>query len=512
MLYDILLILYFVGTIAGLWFVFGKAGEKPWKALVPVYNIVVWIKVCGKSWKWYIYFLVPALNIFTFLLLVVETAKVFRRTGFWEQLAAVLVPWVYLPWLGLSKGMVYHDPKTDPPQKVGEVRDWLDAIVFAIVAAVIIRGFTCELYNIPSSSMEGSLMTGDYLLVSKLAYGPRVIMTPLAIPLVHNTIPGTGEKVESYLRWPQLPYHRYPGLSHVKRFDAVVFNFPEGDTTLNASPGNLYTYYDAVRHNDQNLLRDGWFVRPLDKRSNYIKRCIGLPGETLQIVNHQVLIDGKPIATPKEAQTTYSFVTNSRGIPPQYVMQELDRLGLSYQDIENAGPYAVDDGGVLTAYNVPLTHRQLYGLENSELGRQTSVVMDTAAATLNTDLFPHREGQQQSVDNFGPVHIPAKGEVIELNDSTLATYLRVITAYEHNTLEVKDGKYYINGKETKSYTVQQDYYWMMGDNRHHSQDSRYWGFVPEDHIVGKAKWVLFSRDKDRGTFRKGRWFKDACAY
>ena len=185
---------------------------------------------------------------------------------------------------------------------------------------------------------------------------------------------------------------------------------------------------------------------------------------------------------------------------------------MSYQDIENAGPYAVDDGGVLTAYNVPLTHRQLYGLVNSELGRQTSVVMDTAAATLNTDLFPHREGQQQSVDNFGPVHIPAKGEVIELNDSTLATYLRVITAYEHNTLEVKNGKYYINGKETKSYTVQQDYYWMMGDNRHHSQDSRYWGFVPEDHIVGKAKWVLFSRDKDRGTFRKGRWFKDACAY
>ena len=251
MLYDILLIMYFVGTVAGLWFVFRKAGEKPWKALVPVYNIVVWIKICGKSWKWYIYFLVPAINIFTFLLMVQETAKVFHRYGFWEQFFAVLFPWVYLPILGLSKGATYHDPKSDPPQKVGEVRDWLDAIVFAIVAAVIIRTFTCELYNIPSSSMEGSLMTGDYLLVSKLAYGPRVMMTPLAIPLVHNTIPGTGEKVESYLRWPQLPYHRYPGLSKVKRYDAVVFNFPEGDTTLNASPGNLYTYYDAVRHNDQ---------------------------------------------------------------------------------------------------------------------------------------------------------------------------------------------------------------------------------------------------------------------
>ena len=512
MLYDLLLALYFVGPIVGLWFIFKKAGVAPWKAVVPLYNIVVWIKVCGKSWKWYIYFLVPALNIFTYLLMVVETAKVFRRYGFWEQFFAVVFPWVYLPILGLSKGTTYHDPKTDPPQKVGEVRDWLDAIVFAIVAAVIIRGFTCELYNIPSSSMEGSLMTGDYLLVSKLAYGPRVMMTPLALPLMHNTIPGTGDKVESYLRWPQLPYHRYPGLSKVKRYDAVVFNFPAGDTTLKASPGNLYTYYDAVRNNSQELLRDGWFVRPVDRRTNYIKRCIGLPGETLQIVNHQVLIDGKPIATPKDAQTTYGILTNSRGLPPQMVQQELDRLGLSYQDIENAGPYIVDSTGVLLAYDVPLNKRQLYAFEQWAQAQGVRIVADTMAATDDINLFPHRRGQMQSVDNFGPVHIPAKGEMIELNDSTLTTYRRLITVYEHNMLEVKDGKYYINGQETTTYTVKQDYYWMMGDNRHHSQDSRYWGFVPEDHIVGKAKWVLFSRDKDRGVFRKGRWFIDACAY
>ena len=507
MLYDILLILYFVGTIAGLWFVFKKAGERPWKALVPVYNIVVWIKVCGKSWKWYIYFLVPALNIFTFLLLVQETAKVFHRTSFWEQFFAVLFPFIYLPILGLSKSAVYHDPKTDPPVKVSEGRDWMEAIVFAVVAAVMIRTFTVELYNIPSSSMEGSLMTGDYLVVSKLSYGPRVMMTPLSIPLVHNTIPGTGERVESYLRWPQLPYHRYPGLGKVARFDAVVFNFPEGDTTLKASPGNQYTYYDAVRRGDKDLLRDGWFVRPLDKKTLYIKRCIGLPGETLEIVNHEVLIDGKAIATPREAQTTYSFVTNSRGIPPQYVMQEFDRLGLSYQDIENAGPYMADSTGVLLAYNVPLTKRQLSRLSSSTLGMQLNIVCDTAEATENTDLFPHREGQKQSVDNYGPVYIPAKGDVIELNDSTLTIYRRLIEVYEHNELEVKDGKCYVNGELAETYTVKQDYYWMMGDNRHHSQDSRYWGFVPEDHIVGKAKWIVFSRDKDRGKFRKGRWFR-----
>ncbi|MCR5588464.1 MAG: signal peptidase I [Bacteroidales bacterium] len=512
MIYDILLLLYFVGPMVGLWFIFKKAGVAPWKAVVPLYNLVMWIKVCGKSWKWYIYFLVPAINIFTYLLLVVETAKVFRRYGFWEQLLAVLLPWVYLPIVGLSPKLEYHDPNVEPPAKVSERRDWLDSIVFAIVAAMIIRSFTFELYNIPSSSMEGSLMTGDYLLVSKLAYGPRATMTPLAVPLVHNTLPLTGERVESYLSWLQLPYHRYPGYSKVKRYDAVVFNFPEGDTTLHASPGNQYTYYDAVRNNNQELLRDGWFVRPLDRKTNYIKRCIGMPGETLQIVNQQVLIDGKPIATPKDAQTTYGFVTNGRGIAPQTVQQVLDRLGLSYQDIENAGPYAIDSTGVLLAYDVPLNSRQLYGLERWAEGQGVRVIADTVPAVADISLFPHRNGQLQSVDNFGPVHIPAKGEVLELNDSTLPMYRRLITVYEHNTLEVKAGKIYVNGEPTDRYTVKQNYYWMMGDNRHHSQDCRYWGFVPEDHIVGKAKWVLFSRDKDRGNFRKGRWFIDACAY
>ena len=512
MIYDILLLLYFVGPMVGLWFIFKKAGVAPWKAVVPLYNLVMWIKVCGKSWKWYIYFLVPAINIFTYLLLVVETAKVFRRYGFWEQLLAVLLPWVYLPIVGLSPKLEYHDPNVEPPAKVSERRDWLDSIVFAIVAAMIIRSFTFELYNIPSSSMEGSLMTGDYLLVSKLAYGPRATMTPLAVPLVHNTLPLTGERVESYLSWLQLPYHRYPGYSKVKRYDAVVFNFPEGDTTLHASPGNQYTYYDAVRNNNQELLRDGWFVRPLDRKTNYIKRCIGMPGETLQIVNQQVLIDGKPIATPKDAQTTYGFVTNGRGIAPQAVQQVLDRLGLSYQDIENAGPYAIDSTGVLLAYDVPLNSRQLYGLERWAEGQGVRVIADTVPAVADISLFPHRSGQLQSVDNFGPVHIPAKGEVLELNDSTLPMYRRLITVYEQNTLEVKAGKIYVNGEPTDRYTVKQNYYWMMGDNRHHSQDCRYWGFVPEDHIVGKAKWVLFSRDKDRGNFRKGRWFIDACAY
>ena len=231
MIYDILLILYVMGTFLGLWFVFKKAGVAPWKALVPVYNFIVWVRLCVVKHRatWYVGFFIPGINIFAFLLMVQETAKCFHRTNFWEQLGAILLPCIFLPLAGLGPWQ-YYAPSTDNRKKISEVRDWTEAIVFALVAAVLIRGFVFELFAIPSSSMEKSLMVGDHLIVSKLAYGPRVIQTPLALPLMHNTIVGTS--IQSYLDWPFLPYHRFPGYTHVKRFDAVVFNFPAGDTIL----------------------------------------------------------------------------------------------------------------------------------------------------------------------------------------------------------------------------------------------------------------------------------------
>ena len=520
MIYDILLAIYFLGTIAGLWFVFKKAGIAPWKAVVPLYNIVEWIRLCGKSWRWYIYMLIPGVNIFCFLLLVQETAKVFRRYGFWEQLLAVLLPCIYLLWLGLSPKTAYVDPREEKPAKVSEARDWTDAIVFAVIAAVLIRSFTFELYSIPSSSMEKSLLVGDRLLVSKMAYGPRVIMTPLSLPLMHNSIVGTNGAVDSYIEHPQLPYHRFAGLTKVKRFDAVVFNFPAGDTILSAYPTCLVTYEQAVRDLGREAVLSGNAVhpmfgplgevktRPLDKRENYIKRCIGLPGEDLQIIDQVVYIDGKPIETPKDAQTTYGVHVDASAVAPNSMNRQLDKVGVSADDIANAGPYPHQNSPMLTYANLPLTQEMSSSLAASGL---CLVQRDTMEATFTRDLFPNDGRRQQSVDNFGPVHIPAKGEVVELNDSTLPYYLRVITAYEGNTLEVRDGKYYINGRETTTYTVQQNYYWMMGDNRHNSQDSRFWGFVPEDHISGKARWVLWSWDKDHHKIRWNRMFKNACA-
>ena len=519
MLYDILLILYFLGTLLGLWFVFKKAGVAPWKALVPVYNIVVWLQICGKGkkWKWYIAFLIPAINVFCFLLLVVETAKDFRRYNFWEQTAAVIFPWIYLPILGLHPKMQYHDPIAEPPAKVKEGRDWADSIVFALIAAMIIRGNIFELYNIPSSSMEKSLLVGDHVLVSKLAYGPRVTMTPLAIPLVHNVVPLTGGKVESYSKLIQLPYHRYPGYSHVKRFDAVVFNYPDGDTMCSAQFSNR-SYHELVRHYgkeavEQDRVYDPYSgerieigkirVRPVDKRENFIKRCIGLPGEDLQIVDQQVLINGNPIETPRDAQFSYGVLFDPIANPGHV----LDNLGVSYDDINNA--YARMQYSGSPYFLIPLSHSKAQQLAGKYEVRDVQALVYPPDSSLTTDMFPYVADNHWSVDNYGPVHIPAKGETLKLSLENLPYYLRIITVYEGNTLEVKDGQIYINGNATTEYTGKMDYYWMMGDNRHNSVDSRYWGFVPEDHIVGKAKTIYFSRDKDHKRIRWDRFFRDA---
>ena len=516
MLYNILLILYFAGTILGLWFVFKKAGVAPWKALVPVYNIVVWVKVCGKKWVWYLYFLIPAFNVFAFLLLVVETARVFRRYNFWEQTAAVIFPWIYLPVLGMHPRTVYVDPAVEKPRKEKGLRDWADAIVFALVAAMIIRGMFVELYNIPSSSMEKSLLVGDHVLVSKMAYGAKVAQTPLAVPLIHNVLPGTDGRVESYLKWIQLPYHRYPGLGKVERFDAVVFHYPDGDTMCTAQFSNQ-SYHELVRRYgreavEQDRVWDEYGnrvpigkirVRPVDKRENFIKRCIGLPGEDLQIVNWQVLINGEPIETPTEAQYTYAVLFNPIVVPERV----LDKMGVSHEDIERAHQQMYLNN--TEYYILPLSPAVAAKLAGKYEVLDIQPFIHPADSVDGGAMFPHVDSLYWSVDNYGPVHIPAKGETLQLTVENLPFYRRVIEAYEGNKVEVKDGRIFINGQETAEYTVKMNYYWMMGDNRHNSIDSRYWGFVPEDHIVGKAQFIYYSIDKDHGKIRWNRMFRNA---
>lgn len=608
MLYDLFLIVYLLGCLIGLGFVFKKAGLAMWKAFVPIYNIVLWVKVCGKNWKWYLYFLIPAINIFTFLLLVVETAKAFKRYGFWEQTFAVIFPWIYLPLLGCSK-LEYFNPKDIPPHKVSELRDWVDSIVFALVAAVIIRGNVLEFYNIPSSSMEKSLMTGDYLMVSKLAYGPRVAMTPLSLPLVHNVVPLSGGQVESYLDWIKLPYHRYPGLRSVKRYDATVFNYPDGDTVSSMYQSNR-SYHDLVREfGRETVLNDkahfGKIVaRPVDKKENFIKRTMGLPGETLEIKSRIVHVDGKPVETPADAQFTYairmknsvsdyvrSFTQN--GLSEMQARQnksvedfkifasvnpsQEDLFGSTYYmylphandaviailqkhaeylnidvlengyvqlapnyglaatqeefskrdyQVQNAflqvknqllqeNLYTAEEFDCLDDYyTLPLSEEKYQLLKNNPEVAEVFPVVAKSGYSGKT-LFPHADGFQWSVDNFGPLVIPAKGMTMPLTKENIELYRRCIVNFEHNTLEVKGDKIFINGKETSEYTFKMDYYWLMGDNRHNSADSRYWGFVPEDHIVGRATLVVWSKDKDKPKFHRARWnrmFMNACKH
>ena len=496
MFYNIFLLIYFLGCIAGLYLIFRKAGEAGWKALVPVYNIVVWIRICGKDWKWYIYFLIPAINIFTFLLLVVETSKLFRRNGLVEHTIAVIVPWAYLPWLGMQKRMTYTTPSELPPYHTSEWRSWTEDIIFALVAAVIIRNNVVEFYNIPSSSMEKSLLTGDYVMVSKLAYGPRVNMTPLSLPLMHNVIPGT--TTESYLPWIQLLYHRYPGWSSIQRFDATVFNYPDGDTVCTAFQSN-WSYHDIVREYGREYVYahpeqfGEIVVRPFNKKEHFIKRLIGLPGEEIKIVDQQVYIDGKAIENPKDRQFTYRVAFGQYANPVK-ILQE---MGVSKEDMQMSSQFEM---GCL---HLPLTSEMYEALKNNPDVTFVSPIVYPANDTSRT-LFPHDRRYLWSVDNFGPVVIPSEGMTIALNDSILPLYRRAIEVFEGNTVEVRQGTILINGEPATEYTFQQNYYWLMGDNRHNSADSRFWGFVPEDHIVGKASRIVWSKDKDR-DWPRCRW-------
>ena len=404
------------------------------------------------------------------------------------------------------------------------IMSWVDALVFALVAVYFINQFFFQNYVIPSSSLEKSLLTGDYLFVSKVSYGPRIPQTPLTMPLTQHTLPVI--ECKSYIDWPHWDYRRVKGLGNVKLNDIVVFNYPAGDTICTELPyqteyyrlaydygqmlytekyGNpdfstmsdtlIYDLYQKVyamgsaylRENGQGLKMGTISTRPTDRRENYVKRCVGLPGQTLQIKDHIVYLDGKANKEPDNVQ--YSYYVKLKQSIPEEVMQE---YGISTEQLRDLNQYGT----------MPLTQAAKKGLES-----RTDIV---ESIRLNTDapageVYPRNGNTGWTRDNYGPIWIPAKGKSIKLNMQNIAIYERPIRAYEGNELKVENGKIFINGKEANEYTFKLDYYWMMGDNRHNSADSRYWGFVPEDHIVGKPIFVWWSSDPDRSGFGGVRW-------
>ena len=369
------------------------------------------------------------------------------------------------------------------------VYEWVSAIVFATVVASIIHIFVFQMYVIPSSSMEKSLLVGDYLYVSKVTYGPQMPNTPLSFPLVHHTMPMSQTK-KSFSEAIKLPYKRLKGLRNIQRNDVVVFNFPAGDTVLLENQG--VTYYDVLREYQaqygpqrgrEALERDYTIIsRPVDKRENYIKRCVALPGDEIRIVDGELMVNGQPEESIAQKQYCYSIRTSSP---------------LSAYAIEKMG--ITEMSGSATHYFSPLTDdmvEQLLKMDN---------VISVERYTVQEQCFPHAAAYPWTADNFGPLTIPQKGTTIALTLENLPLYERIIDVYEGNDLAVNDGVIYINGQPATSYTFQMDYYWMMGDNRHNSADSRYWGFVPEDHIVGKASFIWLSLDQNKSFPSNIRW-------
>ncbi|MBS9766649.1 MAG: signal peptidase I [Flavobacteriaceae bacterium] len=453
---------------AGTWKLYVKAGRKAWEALVPIYNGVVLMKIINRPMWWVLLLFIPIVNLIMFPVVWVETVRSFGKNKISDTWLAILTLGFYIYYINYVGNLTYIKDRSDKPQSA--LGEWVNSIVFAVIVATIVHTYAIQPYIIPTSSLEKTLLVGDFLFVSKFHYGARVPMTTVASPMVHDTLPIL--KTRSYLKFPQLPYLRLPGFQKVKRNEIVVFNWPA----------------DTVR-----FFRDKSGIRvdkPIDKKSNYVKRCVAIPGDTLQIKQGYIYINGKRTVLPDRAKPQYfhKVVTNQKlsgGILKRYEVTE----GADYGDY----------------YMLNLTDANAEKLRNNPLVKSVEKQLNTSTE-YDSSIFPHNKQYTWNVDNYGPIYMPKAGETIALNAQNIPLYQRIISEYEGHNLTVNGNDIFIDGKKASKYTFAQDYYWMMGDNRHNSEDSRYWGYVPYNHILGKPVLIWFSWDSnEQGIMNKIRW-------
>ncbi len=454
---------------AGTWKLYEAAGRKRWEAAVPIYNAIVLMKIINRPTWWTFLLFVPIVNLIMFPVVWVETLRSFGKNSTTDTILGIVTLGFYIYYVNYTENLNYiSDRSLRPVSKAG---DTVGSLLFAIIVATVVHTYLIQPFTIPTSSLEKSLLVGDFLFVSKFHYGPRTPMTTVALPMVHDSIPVIHKK--SYLKWPQLPYFRFSGFQKVERNDIVVFNWPV-DT--------VYMFRDkSGRRAD----------KPIDKKSNYVKRCVGIPGDSIEMRNGDLYNNGKILPFPDRAKPQSSYAVTFDG------KTSIDLQSL-FADMN------VTDGASFNLRQDTLMVRALTADGVKRLKSTPGIVSVTRnVETRNENVFPNLG--IGNADNMGPIYVPKQGVTVTLNTKSLPYYKMIITEYEHNKLDVNGDEIRINGKIANSYTFKQDYYWMMGDNRHNSEDSRYWGFVPENHIVGKPVFIWLSLDQTKSGLKKIRW-------
>ena len=464
----ILQVVHFLGT----WKLYESAGRKRWEAAIPVYNAIILMKIIGRPTWWTVLLFLPIINLIIFPVIWVETLRSFGKRSGVDTFLGIVTLGFYIYYVNYTQKLEYVADRSLTPRN--KTADTISSLLFAVVVATIVHTYLIQPFTIPTSSLEKSLLVGDFLFVSKMNYGARVPMTTIALPMVHDSIPLTKNK--SYLTYPQLPYMRLPGIQNIDRTDIVVFNWPV-DT--------VFKFFDTSKRRA---------YKPVDKKSNYVKRCVGIPGDNLSIKDGVIYIDGKLLQLPERAKPQFSYKVAFDG-------KTAVNLEYLFKDLDITDPaFFTDDTKRDTLFLSALTEAGAQRLKNTP---GITAVVRQISKDVDNGVFPHINKWNR--DNYGPIYIPEKGKTVPLTTETIPFYKAIISDYENNDLKINGSEIRINGQIATSYTFGQNYYWMMGDNRHNSEDSRYWGFVPENHIVGKPVFIWLSIDPNGKGLNKIRW-------